>query len=339
MAESNAMKLETVTGPAQVQQAAAVAGNLAIRAIGGGLPTQDIGHQWSLQAVDAQTGAVVPGAQWGFAPWPFIRFVGSNGVGGVINLQANDLGDNPIEFACQAAGTSVTATAPGYVPATQNIQSRSPNNPDGQPIMSQPAVFIDGNGLTWCRLGPPNDVGIDIGFTAAANGCAGSLAAIQLVNTTRTFRSNTGAESKSTGGAWALDIATNQNTFLYLDRVVGLNQALQISDSPAQQLGGPFNRFEVNENFMTWIMFQSNTPNANWMPLFLVRWGWTATAVLDNGVWRLTAGAPLGPDDAATLAFPVWSTNINEYQWVGGGAAATDRAVRSPSRDGAATFV
>lgn len=313
--------------------------NLAIRSLAGALPTQDIGYPWSLEAVDSVTGVRPAGVQWGFAPLPFISFVGNTNVGGVINLEPQDLGDNPIAFACQAPVTQITATAPLYTPAQQTINSRSPQNPFGQALMTQPVVYTDGTGHTWLRLGPQDEVGIEIDVSATPNGTTGDIAAIQLLNTVRTFTKADGqTETKTTQGQWVLDVAAGQNTFLYLDRIRRIDQALQISDSPAQELGGPFVHFQVNENFRTYIMFRTNAPNANWMPLYLVRWGWIATAALDGGTWVLQSGAAVQPVEGPTQSFPFWQANITEFHY-GPGAAVTDRAVRSPSRDGARSSV
>jgi hypothetical protein len=328
----NATKLEHVDGPSEVQEAAAVVGTLAIGAaanvsnlaIGGELPEEDIGYQWSLTSMDQNTRNKVVGVQWSFAPWPIVRFTANQVAGRAVNLEWNDLAGNPIDFACHAPLTLVKSTAPGYAPAASYIQSRSPNHIDCEVTSRGAEVFINKDQETWLRLGggKAGDVGIHITFTAEPNGAEGELAGIQLVKSIRIFEAKgEHFESVGTGATWALDLAAKQESFLYLNRCAPLPGPLQISDSPAQQLEDPFIEndfiaFEVNEMFRTWIMFRSATPGANWMPLYRLEWGWNAVARRgDTGEWQLSRQDVFPPVRTATLEFPAWTTNVTQYKW------------------------
>ena len=256
---------------------------------------------------------------------PFGSFNATLNAGQWLPVQANAV--NPLIFASCRSGTEVvTGSCNGQQAPPDNIVIRKPTAQPADYICDQVAV-VQENGHTFIRAGRPGMVGIEIGFEAeSTDGSSGHLAAIQLVGTTRTLKQNDGKLLVlTTGNHQVLDIAQNQQSYLYLDRQVQVGYPLQISDSPAQEVDDNFSQFTVSENFLTTLMFRSDTSaDAAWVAVQSLVWGWDAVANRTGpGTWVLDQGECViqcyGTFVPAYL-LPSWDSNIRQYQWQAGAA-------------------
>lgn len=70
-----------------------------------------------------------------------------------------------------------------------------------------------------------------------------------------------------------------------------------------------------SDTFKTYLMWKPNTPNAIFVTLATVSWGWFGDAILNAvGNWVLNPSSPplyTGPVQATATDFPVWSRNAS----------------------------
>ena len=86
-----------------------------------------------------------------------------------------------------------------------------------------------------------------------------------------------------------------------------------VSDTPGQELKSTDLEAQVNDSFQMWLMFKPrNLANARWVPLRVVNWSWSATAVNNGGNWTLTSSSHSeGPTDSDSTTHPTWTQNAS----------------------------
>lgn len=153
----------------------------------------------------------------------------------------------------------------------------------------------------------------------APAGCAGEIAAIQLIQSVRRYRMTADASwiPVTTNGNWVLDTSLPLSNRTWA--IAGGGQTImEPTDSPAAPLRAVANRLEVNESFRTYICFRPTESQTDrcWMPLARFDWGWQANIErLPNGQWGLpTAVAQPTPATVVFLddpgAAPAWEANV-----------------------------
>jgi hypothetical protein len=196
--------------------------------------------------------------------------------------------------------------------------------PDPHPavLTDEVAVVVD-NGRTYIRAGRAGTYGIDMHFIARSNdGSSGQLAAIQLVRSVRDrWMADDTHWRTTTNGAYVLDMEANQQTYLYLDRMVPVGVQLAVSDSPAQEVDDTVSRISVDDRFLMTLMFRSDQSNAAcWVPLQTVAWHWQAQARRTGpGAWTIEPGSEVRDDPPEFVPGPgavTWTSNIRQYDYV-----------------------
>lgn len=136
---------------------------------------------------------------------------------------------------------------------------------------------------------------------------------VQLVNSATN-------QAQRTDGTWHVTV---QVTNSMLDTSYPANTNLYATDdSPAQTLTTPsnFQAISVSQNFSTWLMFKpvsflsNSIPNACYVPLRVVNWGWSAYAdsYATNG--PLTSSNNIvNPSGVDSFNYPQWTDNATNH--------------------------
>jgi hypothetical protein len=85
---------------------------------------------------------------------------------------------------------------------------------------------------------------------------------------------------------------------------VGLNEM----DSPGVGLFSGDTVVTLSESFNMWFGFKPS--DGHWVPLRIVNWSWSGTAMVSGANWVLTSESnTLNPQDADTETYPYWTNN------------------------------
>ena len=262
-----------------------------------------------------------------FVYWSFLRTTAPQG--GFSDTAGGRWADvfthqvNPVRFIPCRAGTEVLiglyyVPGSGYSSHLGSFEIRAPR-PRPPTVRTDRGVIVTNDGRLWLRSGRQDEgwPGITIMFDADANNCAGRLAAIQLIKSRRLYyQTNQEVWEASTDGAFVLDIAPNQPSYLYQNAVENLqDQFLQVSDTPSQELNDELWWVEIAERFRTALVFKSSRhQDACWVPLQEVQWEWSAYAVRRGpGEWQLRYSVI--HDDVTGPSLFSWEGNIRQDRY------------------------
>jgi hypothetical protein len=266
----------------------------------------------------------------------------------VTNLVANPI---TLAFWQPGAYTLVAQSADPPGAGVLEVDSSTPGFTFAPTFFGGVVANSDGAGGWWLQLADPStapplgpqQTGVALTATVFGAELGDTIGFIQLVTPSRQGIMNGGAVAGNLNSQTVLDADGGQANAFYQGmtaQVDGTGEAeLNMDDAPAlsvlpimpgnavwtelavgQTAAGP-------ESFQTYLMYQPQ--GGIFVPLSVIAWSWMGLTNQVNGVWSAAqnAGQDIGEAVDAT-AFPVWSNNQTNFDWVPA-AAARARACSS----------
>jgi hypothetical protein len=160
-------------------------------------------------------------------------------------------------------------------------------------------------------FGVPIGPGITLTWSSTTpNGFSGTYEWVQTVNPVH-------SKTDTNGKVWTFQGAGLDTQYPY-----PINSDGHVYDSPQVSLtpdaNGTYVTATGNDSFQMYYMFQPSFSNSIWVPLNVINWFWSGTAVWDatNQIWDCTArDSSPNPPAPTTTTFPQWTANAGQDKY------------------------